>query len=386
MSGQDERLARIHLSAALEPGEPRVLEAVRLAGAEIVIDRLRRGDSLLDPDGRCRRRLDGVDPRALAERAAARGIDFVVPGDPAWPAGLDDLAGVVRDRRGCVPAGVWARGYGEVSTLRRSVAVVGSRAASVYGTSVAGEWAAALAQAGVAVVSGAAYGIDAGAHRGALAVDGMTVAVLACGLDQAYPRGNAAMIERICEHGLLLSEAAPGSVVNRGRFLSRNRLIAAIAGGTLVIEAGARSGALSTARWAEQLMRPLAAVPGPVTSAMSVGPHSLVRDMRAVLASRPEDVVELVGDMGVDATAALGTASVPTDGLSETAALVHDALPTRGPVTVAELMAATGLGVSCVLRACTELAERGLLAGEGDVWTRRVPRPASDATPDPPPI
>ena len=375
MNVHDERLARVHLSAALEPGEPRVLEAVRLVGAVEVVDRLRRGDSRLDPDGRCGRRLAAVDPRAVAERATARSIDFVVPGDPAWPLGLNDLASIVRDRRGCVPAGLWARGFGDVASLGRSVAVVGSRAATVYGTSVAGEWAAALAQGGVAVVSGAAYGIDAAAHRGALAVDGMTVAVLACGLDQAYPRGNAAMIERISEHGLLLSEAAPGSVVNRGRFLSRNRLIAAIAGGTLVVEAGARSGALSTARWAEQLMRPLAAVPGPVTSAMSVGPHSLVREMRAVLASRPDDVVELVGDMGADAVLPLVKASVPTDGLSHSAALVHDALPTRGQVTVAELMAATGLGVSSVLRACAELADRGLLAGEGDVWTRRVPRP-----------
>ncbi|MGA7689422.1 MAG: DNA-processing protein DprA [Jiangellales bacterium] len=375
MNVQDDRLARIHLSAALEPGEPHVLEAVRLVGAAEVVDRLRAGDSRLDPDGRCGRRLAAVDPRAVAERATACGIDFVVPADPAWPTGLDDLASVVRDRRGCVPAGLWARGFGDVASLSRSVAVVGSRAASVYGTSVAGEWAAALAQGGVAVVSGAAYGIDAAAHRGALAVDGMTVAVLACGLDQAYPRGNAALIERISEHGLLLSEAAPGSVVNRGRFLSRNRLIAAIAGGTLVVEAGARSGALSTARWAEQLMRPLAAVPGPVTSAMSVGPHSLVREVRAVLASRPDDVIELVGDMGTDAVLPLVKASVPTDGLSPSAALVHDSLPTRGPVTVAELMVATGLGVSSVVRACAELAERGLLAGEGDVWTRRVSRP-----------
>jgi len=375
MIGEDERLARIHLSAALEPGEPRVLEAVRLAGAVVVVDRLRHGDRLLDPDGRCARRLVGVDPLAVAQRAQAQGIDFVVPGDPAWPAGLDDLAGVVRDRGGCVPAGVWARGYGDIATLRRSVAVVGSRAASVYGTSVAGEWAAAMAQASVAVVSGAAYGIDAAAHRGALAVDGTTVAVLACGLDQAYPRGNAAMIERISEHGLVLSEAAPGSTVNRGRFLRRNRVIAAIARGTLVVEAGARSGALSTARWAEQLLRPLAAVPGPVTSAMSVGPHSLIREMRAVLVSRPEDVVELVGEVGTDATQPYVTAPVPTDGLSQSGASVHDALPTRGQVTVAELMAATGLGVSSVLRACAELAERGLVSGEGDVWTRRVPRP-----------
>lgn len=374
MIDEEERSARRHLSVALEPGDPRVLEATRLAGAAVVLDRLRRGDSLLDPDGRCGRRLAGVDPRAVAERAAARGIDFVVPGDPAWPPSLDALAGVVRDRRGGVPVGVWMRGHIGVEMLRRSLAVVGSRAATVYGTSVATDWAAELAQQSVAVVSGAAYGIDAAAHRGALAVDGVTVAVLACGLDRVYPRGNAGLIERIADHGLLISEAAPGSVVNRGRFLSRNRLIAAMSTGTLVVEAGARSGALSTARWAEVLLRPVAAVPGPVTSAMSVGPHHLVREARAVLVSRSQDVTELVGELGVDASTAPPRPAVPTDDLSEPAALLHDALPTRGPVTVAELMATTGLGVSAVLRALDELAARGLVAGEGDVWTRRTPR------------
>lgn len=374
MSMDGDRLARLHISLALEPGEPRVLEAVRLGSAGLVLDRLRQGDRLLDPDGRCGRRLADIDPVAVVERASKQGIDFVVPGDAAWPRGLDDLAGVVRDRRGSVPVGVWVRGFGDVAALGRSVAVVGSRAATAYGTSVAGDWAAALSEASVATVSGAAYGIDAAAHRGALAVDGATVAVLACGLDQAYPRGNAGLIERVAEHGLLLSESAPGSVVNRGRFLSRNRLIAAISTGTLVVEAGARSGALSTARWAEALLRPVAAVPGPVTSSMSLGPHQLVRDARAVLVARPQEVVELVGDMGTDASVIPPTPVAPTDGLTASAALLHDALPTRAPVTVAELMSTTGLRVSDVLRGLGELAGRGLVAGEGDIWTRRVPR------------
>lgn len=371
---EEERAARLLLSAALEPGDPRVLEATRLAGAVVVVDRLRRGDPLLDPDGRCGRRMDGIDADVVERRARAAGIDFVVPGDPAWPPGLDDLAGVVRDRRGGVPVGVWTKGSVDVGHLQRSAAVVGSRAATAYGVNAAADWAAALADARVAVVSGAAYGIDAAAHRGALAVGGSTVAVLACGLDQVYPRGNAVLIERIAERGLLMSETAPGSTVNRGRFLSRNRLIAAIATGALVVEAGARSGALSTARWAEALLRPVAAVPGPVTSAMSVGPHQLVREARAVLASSPHEVIELVGEMGTDASAPPPTPDVATDGLSEPAALVHDALPTRGPVAAAELMVATGLGVSATLRALGELAERGLVRGDGDVWTRQAPR------------
>jgi DNA processing protein len=374
MTGDAERLARVHLSAALEPGDPAVLAAVQKGSAVAVVDRLTRGDRALDPDGRCGRRLASVDPRLVLERAERLGIRFVTPHEPDWPGGLDSLDGVVRERRGGVPAGIWACGELDVSVFRRSVAVVGSRAATAYGAAVAGDFAAALAECAVTVVSGAAYGIDAAAHRGALAVDGATVAVLAGGLDQAYPRGNAALIDRIRERGLLLSEAAPGSVVNRGRFLSRNRLIAAAATGTVVVEAGRRSGALSTARWAEVLLRPLAAVPGPVTSSMSVGPHALVRDQQAVLVAGPQDVLELVGDMGTDAAPLQTAPAAATDGLSEPAARVHDALPAKGSVTVAELMGRTGLTVSAVLRALGELDARGLVAGQAEVWTRRTPR------------
>lgn len=374
MTRDPERLARAHLSAALEPGDPVVLAAVRDGSAVGVMDRLMHGDRHLDPDGRCRRRLAAVDPRPVLDRAESLGIRFVTPDEPSWPSGLDSLDRVVRDRRGGVPVGIWAAGDLEVSVLRRSVAVVGSRAATAYGTAVAGDLAAALAECSVVVVSGAAYGIDAAAHRGALAVDGATVAVLAGGLDQAYPRGNAVLIDRIREGGLLLSEAAVGSVVNRGRFLSRNRLIAAASTGTVVVEAGRRSGALSTARWAEALLRPVAAVPGPVTSSMSVGPHTLLRDQQAVLVTGPQDVLELVGDMGTDAAQLPLAPAAPTDGLSEPGARVHDALPTRGPTTVAELMGRTGLTVSAVLRALAELDTRGLVAGEAEVWTRRAPR------------
>jgi DNA processing protein len=370
----EETLARVHLSAALEPGQPVLLEAVRAVGALVVVDRLRRGDSILDADGRNGRRLGEVDPRAVLDRSADLGMRFLTPTSDAWPVSLDDLAGQVRDRRGSVPVGIWVRGELDPSRLARSTAIVGSRAATAYGTGVATEWAAALTEDEVVVVSGAAYGVDAAAHRGALAVGGPTVAVVAGGLDQAYPRGNAALIDRIASGGLVVSEAAPGSVINRGRFLSRNRLIAALAGGTVVVEAGARSGALSTARWASELLRPLAAVPGPVTSSMSVGTHQLLRDQQAVLVNRPADVTELVGRLGADASVPMPTAPRPTDGLSEPASTVHDALPTRGTVTVAELIASTGLAVSRLLPALSELAERGLVEGSADVWRRRAPR------------
>jgi DNA processing protein len=369
-----ERLARAHLGAALEPGQPAVLEAVRTASAVDVVARLLAGDAGLDPDGRHGRRVRAIDPAQVAARTEALGLGFVTPDDPDWPRSLDDLGATVRDRRGGVPAGLWTRGALDPAGLRRSAAMVGSRAATAYGTTVATDWAAELAESGVVVISGAAYGVDAAAHRGALAGGGLTVAVLAGGLDQAYPRGNAMLIDRIAANGLLLSEAAPGSVVNRGRFLSRNRLIAALAAGTVVVEAGARSGALSTARWAQHLLRPVAAVPGPVTSALSLGPHQLLRDQSAVLVCRACEVLELVGDLGSDAALLPLTPVVATDALSEAGATVHEALPARGMVTVAELMAATGLRVSVVLRALSELAQHGLVDGDSDLWRRRAPR------------
>lgn len=374
MSSLDERTCRVALSAAVEPGHCRVLDAVTSESAQSVYGRLRRGDPALDPDGRLGRRIAEVDPERLRSRAEDAGARFVVPGDAGWPSRLDDLSGVDRERRGGVPVGLWVRGSLRVATRPRAAAVVGSRAATSYGVAVAADWAAALAERDVTVVSGAAYGIDAAAHRGALAVDGATVAILAGGLDQPYPRGNAMLIERIAERGCLLSEAAPGSAVNRSRFLSRNRLIAALTGAALVVEAGARSGALSTARWALHLMRPLAAVPGPVTSAMSLGSHQLIRDYGAVLVCRPEEMVELVGELGADASVPPSSPDRPVDSLEGAALTIHEAMPARDVVTVAELMAATGLAVPVVLAGLNELAGRGFVEGSGDLWRLRPRR------------
>lgn len=366
----DERLARMHLSAALEPGDPLVSHAVDAVSARDVVDALVGGYPRMDPDGRRGRRLASVDPLRVREDAARNGLTFVVPGDDQWPPGLSGLADRVRDRRGGSPFGLWVRGYLDPAALGRSVAVVGSRAATSYGTTVATDWCAQLAEAGVVTVSGAAYGIDAAAHRGSLAADGYTVAVLACGLDQAYPRGNAALIDRIAQGGAVVSEVAAGATVNRGRFLSRNRVIAALASATVVVEAGVRSGALSTARWALDLLRPVGMVPGPVTSASSVGPHQMLREHPTVLVSRPDDVIELVGELVTEAAVLPAGPDRATDGLGADASLMHESLPPRAPVTVAELMAATGLGVSAALRALGELAAAGLAHGDGDTWQR----------------
>jgi DNA processing protein len=192
---------------------------------------------------------------------------------------------------------LWVRGAKRLGKAAgRSVSIIGSRAASAYGMSVAGDIASAVARRGWTVVSGAAYGIDGAAHRGALAADGATVAVLACGVDRAYPAGHADLIDAIGQTGVIVSEQPPGRSVSRTRFLDRNRIIAALSAGTVVVEAGHISGSMHAARDAAELGRPLMAVPGPVTSAASGGCHLLIRNGDAVLVTCGSDVIEaLVG-------------------------------------------------------------------------------------------
>ena len=178
------------------------------------------------------------------------------------------------------------------------MAVVGSRSATTYGAGVAAELAAHVAGEGVTVVSGAAFGIDQAAHRGALAARGPTVAVLACGVDRAYPAAHRDLLTYIAETGLVVSEAPPGCAPTKLRFLSRNRIIAAVSLGTVVVEAAVRSGALNTANWATSVNRILMGVPGPVTSAPSEGVHELLRSKDAALVTRGADVLELVSPSG----------------------------------------------------------------------------------------
>ena len=194
-----------------------------------------------------------------------------------------------------------ACGYAGRANLRlwalRSVAVVGARACTEYGAHLAATLGAGLADRGWTVVSGAAYGVDGAAHRGALAADGATVAVLASGVDDAYPRGHTELIGRIAEQGLLVAELPPGDHPTRSRFVQRNRVIAALTRGTVVVEAELRSGSLVTARRALALGRFTMGVPGPVTSGLSAGVHELLRGEAAVVTDADE-VIELVGSIG----------------------------------------------------------------------------------------
>ncbi len=169
------------------------------------------------------------------------------------------------------PLGLWLRGVGHLAELcEQSVAIVGARDCTTYGAECASDLAADCADAGWTVISGAAYGVDGCAHRGAFLMNAPTVAVLACGADLDYPKAHGALIARIVEMGVVISEQAPGEPP-LNRFLSRNRLIAALTQGTVVIEAAERSGSLNTLNWADQLGRTTMALPGPVTSQQSPG-------------------------------------------------------------------------------------------------------------------
>ena len=220
------------------------------------------------------------------QRAAANaGVRFVIPGDQEWPSGLDDLRHAAPiQRRSGEPFGLWLRGPGHLAQwMERSVAIVGSRAATAYGTGVATDLAADLVDRKVTVVSGGAFGIDTAAHRGALASGGPTVCVVANGVDVAYPPANAALFDALARDQLLVSELPPGAHPTRVRFLARNRLIAAMSQGTIVVEAALRSGARNTASWATECGRPLMAVPGSVYSRASTAPHLMIRNAQAVL-------------------------------------------------------------------------------------------------------
>jgi DNA processing protein len=257
------------------------------------------------------------------------------------------------------------------------VAVVGARACTAYGEHVAAELAAVVAERGWTVVSGAAYGIDAAAHRGALAVGGTTVAVLACGVDVAYPRGHAGLLARVVDDGgAVVSELPPGERVTRTRFLERNRVIAALTRGTVVVEAAARSGALSTAGRARDLGRHVMAVPGPVTSAASVGCHEALRTKDASLVAGGAHVLDLVGDLGVDDVGAARGEDRAHDGLQPDALRVLEALPTHRPLGVEKIVVRAGLAVPTVLAALSELSERGLARGGASGWRlERAPAP-----------
>ncbi len=315
--------------------------------------------------GRWQPRLAVLDPARELRVLGRLGGRVVLPGSPGWPASLEDLGDQT-------PFCLWVRG-GPVDA--GGAAIVGARASTEYGNKVASDLAAGLADRGVSVVSGGAYGIDAAAHRGALAAGGASVAVLAGGVDRLYPAGNSRLLEALCDRGAVASEVPPGSVPSRVRFLQRNRLIAALTAVTVVVEAAWRSGALSTAGRAADLLRPVGAVPGPVTSAASAGCHRLLREQGAVCVTDAAEVAELVGGAGDHLPPARDGAARPEDGLAERERRLLDALPLRRGAGIASLSRAAGLGTQDTTTAAGMLELAGLAVRDADGW-RRLNNPA----------
>jgi DNA processing protein len=371
----EDRIARVALTWLAEPGNRTVWTLVRRIGAPATLQRLVTRD-VTDPEltaGTIARLATG-DPYRLAEAALRRadrlGARIVVPSDDEWPIGVDDLArlalnasGRRTDRDTLPPLCLWVRGAHAVhEATARAVAVVGARAATTYGSHIATELAYGLAERHWTVLSGGAYGIDAAAHRAAMTAGGITIAVLACGVDRPYPLGHAALFEQIAETGLLISEWPPGAEPLRHRFLIRNRLIAAATAGTVVVEAAARSGAAQTLGRALALGRRAMVVPGPVTSAMSVGCHELLRTHEAArLVTGLPHVLEEVGRIGVDLAPPARGREHPRDSLDEESARLLEVVPVRGVASADTLAARAGMDVRSVLRRIALLHDLGLV-------------------------
>jgi DNA processing protein len=395
-----ERNARVALSFLAEPGDAFMGAMLGSAGAietfraVLAEDAALAGDLLPGLPGRpgssrndqattdrhlarLRSRLDYLPTLARIDLWERNGFRLVCPGEPEWPTQLDDL-------RETSPVVLWLRGAADLRfACLRSVAVVGSRAASAYGSVVASELAGDLAARGVTIISGGAYGIDACAHRAALTVGGSTVAVLASGLEVGYPLGHTDLFAAIAQTGLVVSESPPQKAPTRPGFLVRNRLIAALSRGAVIVEAALRSGALNTARHARELNRPVMAVPGPVTSAQSAGCHELIRDWAAVCVTQAADVMELISPLGDECTAAVGAGApdrdpaVPAEHLDPVTASVLQTMSTRtgrGPATIATL---AGVDLDTAIRCLGLLAAAGYAERCDQGWRARRTTQAS---------
>lgn len=292
---RDDRSARIVLSIVGSPNDAATgrllgnvgsVELIRLADSEVRIPGMDQVEAALW--------REHLHARLSPDRVAAlmtEGESFrvITPSDAEWPVALDDLGART-------PFALWARGNADVlvSDLSDRITITGARAATGYGVHVTEELTGDLARAGRTVVAGGAYGIEGSVHRAALAAGGNTIAVLASGIDRAYPVGHADLIDRVAHHGLLISEVPPGYAPTRQRFVDRSRIMAAVSGATVIVEAGARSGTLHTANEANELGRAVGAVPGPVTSAASSGTNLLLQTGRARVIMNATDVDDML--------------------------------------------------------------------------------------------
>lgn len=378
-----QRLARAALTCVAEPGDkvlgvllrscpPTEIVAALTAGrAPVPLPTGPAGETLratrLDRAlARWGARLGSAPTEAQLDAWRRAGIRLVVPGDTEWPGQLDILG----DAR---PWGLWVRGNADLRyACLRSVAVVGTRAATAYGAHMCSEISVALAERGWTLISGGAYGIDGAAHRAALAVGGVTLAVLACGLDQAYPPGHDRLFRQLREKGAMVSEWPPGRAPTRHAFLVRNRVITALSRGTVVVEAALRSGALNTARHARDQRRPLMALPGPVTSSQSAGCHEIIREWGAVCVTGAQDVMDLLSFTGETARPGRGPV-LPRDELDPVQRRVLEAVPAKGGQGPARIAVSAGVDFDTVMTCLGALAAAGFTERCDHGWRLRRP-------------
>lgn len=391
----EAREARIQLMHVLEPQDYLGMALIGALGpvpaAEIVcgrkpspaeIDKVRMTSPELsdkaEPEGldkaweRWRHRKPLRNPLAMERTMNGRGAWLATPEDPDWPSALRDLGHLA-------PIGLWGRGdrAGLSAPRSRNLSVVGCRDATAYGVEVTNHLVSSVAGDGYAILSGAAFGIDAAAHRTALAVgtsSPTTIALLACGIDRSYPRAHHGLLEDIESAGLILTELNPGASPMRHRFLQRNRLIAALSEVIVVVEARFRSGALNTARHGLELGRTVGVVPGPVFSDQSAGCHRMVSEAPVELITCAEDLRVLLpaipGGDGASGREA-GSTSVPETNdpvLSQEQALVRDALPAGRGVAPERLCSVASLPIRTVMASLAHLEMVGLARCEGGLW------------------
>jgi DNA processing protein len=267
----DIRDMRLVIAAHHEPGATKISQDINQRGVEDVF-------SAIPQNLR-------INLRESYMAIQQCGGELLIPEDPRWPALLNDLE--------VPPIALIVKG--DTSILKtESLAIVGTRNPTPYGVRNAQEFAVGFVDRGWAIVSGGAYGIDSAAHKGALIAEGLTIAVTASGLDSTYPAGNQRLFDEIVENGAIITEYLPGVIARPHRFLVRNRLIAALSRGTVVIEAAFRSGSLRTARDASELLRPVMAIPGPINAPTSEGCHRLIGERSAELVTSVADAYELL--------------------------------------------------------------------------------------------
>lgn len=360
------------MSRVAEPGDIDACRLIREHSATALVERLRSGRFDKSKARDWAERIDQADAGEFLRVADQVDARFICPGDAEWPTQLHDLQALESDggdRRGGDPFGLWVRGNADLKdTTARSISLVGARDATAYGEHVAGDLAAGCGRQACAVISGAAHGIDAAAHWGALMSTDRTIAVLACGIDRSYPVANHNLLERIATVGLVVSEAAPGCVPSRSRFLVRNRLIAALSRGTVVIEAALRSGSLNTARWARDLGRGVMGVPGPVTSMASGGVHELLRQPGSLLVTDAAEVIEHISPVGDGLAPEKAGVVSPRDQLDPRSRQLLDAVPKCSAAAAGSIAKAAGLHRDDVLVRLHRLRELGLVVADQDKW------------------